>query len=86
VTPDKIFVAIGKGGQNVGLAAKLTGWKIDIKGTELQEAPVAEEDQAEGEDFVPLQNLAASTPEETKTEDVASEPVSEEPKAEESTS
>jgi len=26
-------LAIGKGGQNVRLAAKLTGWKIDIEGT-----------------------------------------------------
>jgi N utilization substance protein A len=25
-------LAIGKGGQNVRLAAKLTGWRIDIKG------------------------------------------------------
>lgn len=29
---DQLSLAIGKGGQNVRLAAKLTGWKIDIKG------------------------------------------------------
>jgi N utilization substance protein A len=32
VVPDeKLSLAIGKGGQNVRLAAKLTGWKIDVK-------------------------------------------------------
>ena len=31
----KLSLAIGKSGQNVRLAAKLTGWKIDIK-TETQ--------------------------------------------------
>ena len=33
VAPDQQSLAIGKGGQNVRLAAKLTGWKIDIKST-----------------------------------------------------
>lgn len=32
VGEDQLSLAIGKGGQNVRLAAKLTGWKIDIKG------------------------------------------------------
>ncbi len=36
VAPDQFSLAIGKGGQNVRLAAKLTGWKIDIQ--ELKEA------------------------------------------------
>jgi N utilization substance protein A len=31
VTEDQQSLAIGKGGQNVRLAAKLTGWKIDIQ-------------------------------------------------------
>lgn len=31
VPDDKLSLAIGKGGQNVRLAAKLTGWKIDVK-------------------------------------------------------
>jgi len=30
VSPDKLSLAIGKNGQNVRLAARLTGWKIDI--------------------------------------------------------
>ncbi len=32
VASDQLSLAIGRGGQNVRLAAKLTGWKIDIKG------------------------------------------------------
>ena len=31
VPDDKLSLAIGKGGQNVRLAAKLTNWKIDVK-------------------------------------------------------
>ncbi|MFH0928229.1 MAG: transcription termination factor NusA [bacterium] len=32
VPVDQLSLAIGKGGQNVRLAAKLTGWKINVKG------------------------------------------------------
>ena len=32
VPDDQLSLAIGRGGQNVRLAAKLTGYKIDIKG------------------------------------------------------
>ena len=35
VQDNQLSLAIGKSGQNVRLAAKLTGWKIDIK-TETQ--------------------------------------------------
>ena len=35
VSDDQLSLAIGKGGQNVRLAAKLTGWRIDIKGDGL---------------------------------------------------
>jgi N utilization substance protein A len=31
VAPDQLSLAIGKEGQNAKLAAKLTGFKIDIK-------------------------------------------------------
>lgn len=31
VEDDKLSLAIGRGGQNVRLAARLTGWKIDVK-------------------------------------------------------
>lgn len=45
VAPDQLSLAIGKGGQNVRLAAKLTGWRIDIKGTEMAEKESAETDE-----------------------------------------
>jgi transcription termination/antitermination protein NusA len=38
VADDQLSLAIGKGGQNVRLAAKLTGWRIDIKGNEKEVA------------------------------------------------
>ena len=39
VIPDKqLSLAIGKEGQNVRLAAKLTGWRIDIKSASTAEA------------------------------------------------
>ncbi|MFH1193257.1 MAG: transcription termination factor NusA [Candidatus Jorgensenbacteria bacterium] len=45
VAEDQLSLAIGKGGQNVRLAAKLTGWKIDVRSQsrpeELQEGGVA---------------------------------------------
>lgn len=34
VMPDQLSLAIGRGGQNVRLAAKLTGYRLDIKSTE----------------------------------------------------
>lgn len=42
VAPDQQSLAIGKGGQNVRLAAKLTGWKIDIASAEVEEEKLAE--------------------------------------------
>ena len=49
VSEDQQSLAIGKGGQNVRLAAKLTGWRIDIKsnrGEELgsADAPLSDSD------------------------------------------
>jgi N utilization substance protein A len=42
VADDQLSLAIGKGGQNVRLAAKLTGWRIDIKGDGTTDRPDAE--------------------------------------------
>jgi transcription termination/antitermination protein NusA len=43
VVPDRqLSLAIGREGQNVRLAAKLSGWRIDIKGLSLVEAEKAE--------------------------------------------
>jgi len=52
VPEDQLSLAIGKEGQNVRLAAKLTGWKIDVKGAMAGET----ESQTEGEKEIPRQS------------------------------
>ncbi|MEK7135168.1 MAG: transcription termination factor NusA [Patescibacteria group bacterium] len=47
VAEDQQSLAIGKGGQNVRLAAKLTGWKIDIQSAQGEELATAEVPRAE---------------------------------------
>ena len=47
VPPDQLSLAIGREGQNVRLAARLTGWKIDVKNSheydqDSEDAAVAE--------------------------------------------
>lgn len=39
VSEDQLSLAIGNNGQNVRLAAKLTGWKINIEGSEVEADP-----------------------------------------------
>ncbi len=46
VTGDQQSLAIGKGGQNVRLAAKLTGWRIDIRSVAGDTLADAENDDA----------------------------------------
>lgn len=52
VPEDQLSLAIGKNGQNVRLAAKLTGWKIDVKAHGAEEAkadiPADEAKEAKG--------------------------------------
>lgn len=56
VVPDRqLSLAIGKEGQNARLAAKLTGWRIDIKSAsiaEAEKAALAEQAALAGEEFV----------------------------------
>ncbi len=49
VADDQQSLAIGKGGQNVRLAAKLTGWKIDIKSSGSPAAETTEETEESAE-------------------------------------
>jgi N utilization substance protein A len=42
VAEDQLSLAIGKEGQNVRLAARLTGWKIDIKDTHVYRTELAQ--------------------------------------------
>ncbi|HEY4510679.1 MAG TPA: transcription termination factor NusA [Candidatus Paceibacterota bacterium] len=44
VDEDQLSLAIGKGGQNVRLAAKLTGWKLDIRSREGKSLALATEE------------------------------------------
>lgn len=59
----QLSLAIGKGGQNVRLAAKLTGWKIDIEGIEEKVKPEVKEEAGD--------RLALDRPDETKAPTVA---------------
>jgi len=65
VAPDQLSLAIGRGGQNVRLAAKLTGFRIDIK-------------SGAGEEFLgeldsPMAAEMATTPEEEVAEFIGSD-------------
>ncbi len=47
VPDDKLSLAIGKNGQNVRLAARLTGWKIEVKSESTVSQPVQKEPEYE---------------------------------------
>ncbi|MGN0961899.1 MAG: transcription termination factor NusA [Christensenellales bacterium] len=51
VPDDKLSLAIGKSGQNVRLAAKLTGWKIDVKAKSAVPSLNLEEENSSVETF-----------------------------------
>ena len=52
VPDDQLSLAIGKEGQNARLAAKLTGWKIDIKPESAPEEVEPEDELLEDEDLM----------------------------------
>ncbi len=58
VPDDQLSLAIGKKGQNVRLAAKLTGWKIDIK-SETRAAEAELEELRQGEVAAEAEAVAA---------------------------
>ena len=52
VPDDQLSLAIGKAGQNARLAAKLTGWKIDIKSeTQFRDMIIKLQEENEQEDI-----------------------------------
>lgn len=67
VSPDQQSLAIGKGGQNVRLAAKLTGWKIDV----VSDPKPATEASATAE--VKVETPVVETPVAEKTEETSPE-------------
>ncbi|MCX6735747.1 MAG: transcription termination factor NusA [Candidatus Parcubacteria bacterium] len=71
VAEDQLSLAIGKGGQNARLAAKLTGWKIDIHSTKETEEAV-EEEEKELEEEKEVKEFEESI-NETPTEEVITE-------------
>jgi transcription termination/antitermination protein NusA len=52
VDEENLAIAIGRGGQNVRLASKLTGWDIEIMSAEESQAKQAQESQSVRELFV----------------------------------
>lgn len=96
VKDDQLSLAIGKSGQNVRLASKLTGWKIDLVGESGQSPDSAEKAPAEDaasptETQDGAEKSAAETPapeaetaEGPATPEVAEKPAEETPTAEES--
>jgi len=61
VAPDKLSLAIGKSGQNVRLAAKLTNWKIDI-------VPYDAEAEAQAEEAKKAEEVKAAKAEKKKSD------------------
>ena len=64
VPDDKLSLAIGKGGQNVRLAARLTGWKIDVKpqssveeNNEVKDVEYELTDLGEDDNFANLEDI-----------------------------
>ena len=67
VSEDQQSLAIGKGGQNVRLAAKLTGWRIDIrgiKGESIAEAGVSNVVATEKTEKIPADSTKTDVPQE----------------------
>ena len=71
VVPDRqLSLAIGKEGQNARLAAKLTGWRIDIKSASVAEAeraeaakPLIEQEEAVVDEGLPVPESALASAE-----------------------
>jgi N utilization substance protein A len=71
VPADQLSLAIGKRGQNVRLAAKLTGWRIDVKSPEEEafEAEVVTETETLAEN----ESITETVPEATEVTPIAAE-------------
>ena len=69
VPDDKLSLAIGRDGQNARLAARLTGWKIDVK-SESAAAKLAalRQEAEEAPESAPAQDPAAEAETDTAKE------------------
>lgn len=96
VPADQLSLAIGKRGQNVRLAAKLTGWKIDVvtgeekneetkeNGKETEKQEPASADEAAGEEKEEEKDIEKKDADKTKKIEKKKETKSKKPKKEES--
>lgn len=82
VPKDELSLAIGKEGQNVRLAYKLTGYRIEIEGSEAEEEVKEEEKGEEPKEEVKAEEKTEEAPAEEAKEEAASEEKTEEIKAE----
>jgi len=71
VPDDQLSLAIGKEGQNVRLAHRLTGWKIDIKSMSKYEAMEAEYQQYEEQNYQEETEAYSEADEEMPEEETA---------------
>jgi N utilization substance protein A len=69
VLEDQLSLAIGKAGQNVRLAARLTGWKIDINGEKLAGSDSAEATSGKAEEGKDESGSMNNEPGEEKAEE-----------------
>lgn len=89
VPDDQLSLAIGREGQNVRLAHKLTGWKIDIKSvSQMEKAEAAnfdqyEEEQPQEEDYAQEDELQQEIEEEMNQQGLDEEDLQEEEAVEE---
>jgi N utilization substance protein A len=83
VADDQQSLAIGRGGQNVRLAARLTGWKIDIRSMGGEETPEEEsafevtKKEIAGDDSEDADTGEANLEPQAQDRDIASEAVEE---------
>jgi N utilization substance protein A len=80
IVPDRqLSLAIGKEGQNVRLAAKLTGWRIDIKSASELEAEKTETQEPKAEAIVTVEDVlepeAVAEKQETTVDGVLAEEI-----------
>lgn len=69
VPDDQLSLAIGKGGQNVKLATKLTGWKLDIRSeNEVANQPQEQDKEHNKENSSPVEETQDEVQEEINTE------------------
>lgn len=68
VPPDQLSLAIGRGGQNVRLAAKLTGWRIDVRSEKAAGASATPDGKTEIETEALAETAAEPAAKETEPE------------------